>query len=780
VINEQNGSQPNYWTNSGRAALIVVVLVFGFGAVLLNTGLGNVSEFFVGIVIGMTVITVCWLITQLVGKTLMHLPTTAVIYLVTAMLAIAVFSEYSPATILRTALNPDSWKSPLEPSGSLGFFPLLTLVLAISLVASAISLAWSGGLRTIGARARTAVLLLTGLLVMASGANILNLASDGDDPFPNGYRAMDGKLPAQILAPDPSENGPFTFTKLSYGAGPNLRRPAFGTERNVESRLVDASKLLPEWKDFKQRMREQYWGFGLDAAPLNGQVWMPEGNGPFPLTLIVHGNHGMEDYSDPGYAYLGELLASRGIIAVSVDQNYINGTWSGDFQGKEMPARAWLLLEHLRMWRDWNSTTDHQFEGRVDLDNIALIGHSRGGEAIAMSYAYNSLPNYPDDARVKFDYDFSIQSLVALAQIDQRYHRRVELTDVNFLALQGSYDSDESAFHGLRQFNRIELSPDTYRFKAGIYIHGANHGQFNSTWGREDSQPPNAWQLNLAPIISGEDQRQIAKVYTAAFLAATLQGDLRYTRLFRDPRTAANWLPNHAYVQQFTDSSFVALANFDEDLDVSTISATTDSGASISASGFSLWREEELRHRDEFLQGTNAVVLGWTAGDNPVYSIDVPIDFWTNVAGRNAVFSVSVSSSTEVAPSENSEDTDESKENSNDPTLPPRFILEAYSDQGLTGSIDSADYANLAPPLKVRFLKSEKLNSERYKADWEPILQVFEVPISLLAGGDVSAIRQLRFNFDNAEPGVVILDDIGVRLDEPAVVILDDTEERLN
>ena len=52
---------------------------------------------------------------------------------------------------------------------------------------------------------------------------------------------------------------------------------------------------------------------------------MPEGEGPFPLTLIVHGNHNMIDYSDDGYGYLGSLLASRRIIAVSVDENFLNG-----------------------------------------------------------------------------------------------------------------------------------------------------------------------------------------------------------------------------------------------------------------------------------------------------------------------------------------------------------------------------------------------------------------------------------------------------------------------
>ena len=46
--------------------------------------------------------------------------------------------------------------------------------------------------------------------------------------------------------------------------------------------------------------------------------------GTFPLVLIVHGNHLMNDYSDPGYEYLGRSLASKGYIFVSVDENFLN------------------------------------------------------------------------------------------------------------------------------------------------------------------------------------------------------------------------------------------------------------------------------------------------------------------------------------------------------------------------------------------------------------------------------------------------------------------------
>lgn len=760
MILERAEAQSEFWVWGGRVALMATLALFGLRAALMDTGLGNLLEFLMGVAIGTVVIAAGLFIARLCGEVFRNAPPVALVFFGATLLAVIFLDSFSPATVMRTLLDPGAWKWPIDSGGPLGLAAVFTLVLAVSLSASLVTFLRSGKLSQTSPSVRIAMLLSTGLLVLAASINIATLVDEGEDPFPSDYRTMDGELPAPIAAPDPSLPGSFDAVTLSYGAGENKRRPEFGVERDLESRTVDASPLLPEWKGIKQRMRERYWGFGLDKAPLNGLVWAPEGEGPFPLALIVHGNHGMEEFSDPGYAYLGELLASRGIIAVSVDENFINGTWSGDFQGKEMPARAWLLLEHLRLWRDWHTTDGHRFASRVDLDNIALIGHSRGGEAVSMAYAFNDLPNYPDDASVEFDYGFSIPALVAIAQIDKRYHRRVELEDVSFLALQGSYDSDESAFHGLRQFNRIELSDDAYRFKAGLYIHGANHGQFNSIWGREDAGPPGAWQLNLAPIISGEDQRQIAKVYVAGFLAATLQDDARYLPLFRDTRKGANWLPNHAYVQQFTDSSFISLADFDEDLDVSTATA---SGASIFTRGFTLWREEELKHRDELPQGTNAVVLGWSGDERPVFTIDIPAEFWPETANQGYVLSLSISASTEK-PQDNADENKDS-DDSSDRLVAPRFTIDAYAESGVLGRVSSVEHALLAPPLKVRYLKPESLNKKRYKADWEPVLQTFEVPLATLANDDVANIRQLRIRFDASEPGVVILDDIGIRLD---------------
>ena len=168
--------------------------------------------------------------------------------------------------------------------------------------------------------------------------------------------------------------------------------------------------------------RKTYWKFDVDKLPLNARVWYPEGAGPFPLVLIVHRNHNLADFSDPGYEYLGELLASRGFILASIDENFVNGGLFHDPPLKPGSAvRGWLLLEHLKLWKEWNQAAGNPFQGKVDLTRIALMGHSRGGEAAATAAAFNRMKFYPEDANIKFDYGFAIKAVVAIAPADGQY-----------------------------------------------------------------------------------------------------------------------------------------------------------------------------------------------------------------------------------------------------------------------------------------------------------------------------------------------------------------------
>ena len=143
-----------------------------------------------------------------------------------------------------------------------------------------------------------------------------------------------------LSAPNPGQPGPLLVKTIVYGSGKDRHRTEFGSDVPLVTEPVDASLLLEDLAGFQAGARQWFWGFDAKQLPLNARVWYPDGPGPYPLVLIVHGNHTMEEFSDSGYEYLGEHLASRGYVVASLDENFLNTTWSGDLQGKELPAQS--------------------------------------------------------------------------------------------------------------------------------------------------------------------------------------------------------------------------------------------------------------------------------------------------------------------------------------------------------------------------------------------------------------------------------------------------------
>jgi dienelactone hydrolase len=277
-----------------------------------------------------------------------------------------------------------------------------------------------------------------------------------------------------ITAANPADPGPFAVKFLTYGSGTDKRRPEYGKGVSIKTKTVDVSPFATVPKD-GQKTYQSYWGFDLKKAPINARVWYPDGPGPFPLALIVHGNHNPKEFSDPGYEYLGVLLASRGFILASVDENFINGGLSGENDG-----RAWLLLKHLEAWKRFNETADGPFYRRVDMTNIAVMGHSRGGEAAAVAAAFNTLKYYPDDFKQEFNFNFAIRAVVALAPVDGQYKptgRFTPLENVNYLLMHGSHDEDVASAEGLRQYERLRFTDGQPWFKSVFFMYRANHGQ---------------------------------------------------------------------------------------------------------------------------------------------------------------------------------------------------------------------------------------------------------------------------------------------------------------
>ncbi len=596
-----------------------------------------------------------------------------------------------------------------------------------------------------------------------------------------------------IEQPNPAEPGAFNVKYLTYGSGEDKQRTEFGSEAVIITDSIDGSRLLDNWEGFSAKLRTRYWGFDDKSLPINARVWYPDGEGPFPLALIVHGNHSMQDYSDPGYEYLGRLLASQGIIMASVDENFLNGSWTDLFTNglrEENDARGWLLLEHLKYWKKWNETPGSIFHDKIDMDNLALMGHSRGGEAVAVAAFFNKLPYYPDDAKQKFDYNFNIKSVVAIAPVDGQYRPgedRTPLENLNYLVIHGANDGDVQSFAGLRQYERIKFTDDQDYFKSAVYVYGANHGQFNSTWGNRDAGMPFGSLLNVDALMPEADQQTIGKVYISAFLQATLQGKEDYINLFKDYRSGKDWLPSTIYLNQYEDPSWQLIADFEEDLDLS----TTSNGGNISGENLTVWKEK-LVGMKWGNRGTRAVHIGWDSlaheGDTARFLLELPQPPDEQQL-NHLVFELSegkgntypdkerdkelkgnneneneeeVNNEETNEESENEiedddkEDEEDEKEKAKDPL---DFSILIADTAGQEVKMKLSDYSYLQRQLGVDVLKTTSLQSTSRS---EAVYNTFFINLELLSAinpeFNSKQIKNISFIFDQSPKGIIILD----------------------
>jgi len=657
----------------------------------------------------------------------------------------------------------------------------LILILIASVIGAGIAVIRRDGLQPAAQKVTLAV-FAAGIVGFCVGLYAIFSEKDAANPLLDEYVLEDRTLDL----PNPGLPGDYEVLSLSYGSGKDQPRDMFSEGADLIARSVDGSKLIDNWDGLSGWLRTSYWGFDVTELPLQARVWYPDGDGPFPLVLVVHGNHSMEDYSDPGYGYLGELFASRGIIFASVDENFINSSISArvdvfaDRPGlkEENDARGWLLLEHLAQWRDWNAEPGHKFQGKVDIDRVALIGHSRGGEAVGVAAAFNSLDRYPDDATLDFDFGFNLRGVIAIAPVYGQYQPRERYTpvrDVNYFTIHGNMDGDVQSFEGMAQYSRVSFPGDDFRFRSGLYVVGANHGQFNTTWENMDTGIFSAWALNLGGIMDGEAQRDIARVYFGAFLEIVLNDRDEYLPIFRDARHAAAWLPQTFYINQFSSSAEQPITNFEEDIDPTTL---TLPGGRITAQHVSKWYEtgNELKY-DEL--DTHSAVFAWDEKfSDEVAQVDfvMPAEGLAVSDGSVIVASISASGdgtmpkdwepddedNEEASDSEDEdEEEEENEDKDNDKPLDWSIVLtdSAAATASLPLSHDSVLYPLVnAIPRRAGFLDSSDPT--------EVLFRRFEFPIAdftaVNAQFDAMSIAQISFVFDRSKKGAIIIDDLSI------------------
>lgn len=598
--------------------------------------------------------------------------------------------------------------------------------------------------------------------------------ADSPENKVNDWEHKDMYIPdLSSLILDPSDSGVYEVAAFTYGSGEDLRRPEFGTEATLLSSTVDASSLIQKWP----KLRSTYWGFDQHSLPLNGRVWMPKPTGEdtasspdaYPLVLIVHGNHLMEDYSDDGYAYLGELLASRGFVAVSVDENFLNySVWTG-IPDNDMKARAWLLLKHLQQIGQFVEESGTPFYQAIDFSRIGLVGHSRGGQAIAMAADYHNW--FASDNELVSDLaSYDIVSLAAIAPTDKKVDDKyTKLRDINYLTLQGASDGDVTDFDGDRQYMRTSYSTGAKQFKASLYVADANHSQFNTSWGSRDVSYPKGILLRKDGLLSPAEQRRIAEVYITAFMEETLVSPSRlsgaassssYLPLFEDYRSGSSWLPDTEYYSRFESGNFTAWARYEEDRERTTLPG----GGKAEASGLN-WREEDAKNRKKNSKPSRGVVLerqASTGTSSSAYTLSWPQSAPTTKLPQWLAFSLT-DRSFEL----------ETKNPPPDAALASgslKLDVELVDGNGTAARLPLSTFKDSLPLPVTQFTVhswlEQHLSSGKYKHPTEAVFQTYRLSFKAFASVvpkfDVSSgIRKLTFHL-NGSSGKIMLDDIGV------------------
>ena len=101
-------------------------------------------------------------------------------------------------------------------------------------------------------------------------------------------------------------------------------------------------------------------------------------------------------------------------------------------------------------------------------------------------------------------------------------------------------------------------------------------------------------------------------------------------------------------------------------------------------------------------------------------------------------------------------------ESINEDSLSNDFKIVLRDSEGNEASRKLSDYKLVVPRLKIRFLKTKKLTTDRYDNEWEPVSESVFIPTSDFEGLDMSAIESISFKMNTEKPGIILLDRIGV------------------
>jgi hypothetical protein len=138
--------------------------------------------------------------------------------------------------------------------------------------------------------------------------------------------------------------------------------------------------------------------YGADALQW-GALRMPDGPGPFPLAIVVHGGCWLDRLGEGSLTPVAAELPAHGIATWDIEYRRLGhegGGWPGTFQDV---GRA---VDFARVLAD---------DYPLDLDRVAIVGHSSGAQ---MAVWAAGRPGLPEDSEIRGEDPLRVQAAVGI------------------------------------------------------------------------------------------------------------------------------------------------------------------------------------------------------------------------------------------------------------------------------------------------------------------------------------------------------------------------------
>lgn len=337
--------------------------------------------------------------------------------------------------------------------------------------------------------------------------------------------------------------------------------------------------------------------FPADIAGATAPAQISAAQASYPVVVLVHGNSGALN-SYQGYDYLLDHLARNGFIAVSIHMQ----------PGQTGTDRARVLQNHLPII--------FGMFGAHAANNVGIMGHSRGGEAVVIAARLNQQEVW----------GYNINAVISLAPTNQyTYEHFSGAWAKPYLVIYGSLDGDLGGI-GDTGFELYDHASQMN--KSMMFVYRACHDRFNTVWGDGDFFFGQLTPADQAAVLSANSHQLIAKGYMSAFFRQHLKGESQWAGIFR-----GEWVP--AAVQasdadmriypQYEDTTVQTMDDF-EGVHTPVSWQTSTIGDAVSESGLPVApQENDLRTMDAHSpHATAGLLLRWD-GVTDTLDYDIPV-----------------------------------------------------------------------------------------------------------------------------------------------------------